>query len=90
MCTELQGSEAISWAAYHAQSQQEVLPDGNTALSALLPLFHDEAKSVAMIRHAMDVVRSAVEMLNPSQIPIIRFFIIYYLLFIIYYLLNNK
>ena len=24
-----------------------------------------------MIRHAMDVVRSAVEMLNPSQIPII-------------------
>ena len=28
-------------------------------------------KSVAMIRHAMDVVRLAVEMLNPSQIPII-------------------
>ena len=71
MCTELQGSEAISWAAYHAWSQQEALPDGNTAISALLPLFYDEAKSVAMIRHAMDVVRLAVEMLNPSQIPII-------------------
>jgi len=71
LCTELQGSEAISWAAYHAWSQQEALPDGNTAISALLPLFYDEAKSVAMIRHAMDVVRSAVGILNPSQIPII-------------------
>ena len=64
LCTELNGSEAISWAAYHAQSQEKALPDGITALSALLPLFHDEAKSIAMICHAMDVVRSAVEELK--------------------------
>lgn len=55
-----------------ARSQQEVrITRWQHSTLALLPLFHDEAKSVAMIRHAMDVVRSAVEMLNPSQILII-------------------
>ena len=34
LCTELHGSEAISWAAYHAQSQQELLPDGTLSTIA--------------------------------------------------------
>ncbi|VDI83115.1 Hypothetical predicted protein [Mytilus galloprovincialis] len=40
---------SISWSAYHAA----VLPDGNKlpAVSALQPLFPEQAKSVAMIRH---------------------------------------
>ena len=59
-------------AAYHAQSQQEAIPDTNTALSVLaIATFRDEAKLVATIRHAMDVVRSAVEKFNPNQVPII-------------------
>jgi hypothetical protein len=37
----------------------------------LLPLFPDQAKSVAMISHAMNVVKKAVEILNPGQVPII-------------------
>ncbi len=41
------------------------------ALTSLLPLFHDEAKSVAMIRHSMNVVKKAVKILNPGQTPII-------------------
>ncbi|KAL5005325.1 hypothetical protein ScPMuIL_018781 [Solemya velum] len=45
----------LSWAAYHAKNQEdrEVIP----AISALLPLFPDDSKSVAMIRHSMDVIR---------------------------------
>ena len=56
--TEFQGTEAISWAAYHAQSQQHVVLDSDVSLKSLLPLFHHEAKSVAMICHCMNIVRS--------------------------------
>lgn len=45
----------ISWAAYHAHKQlvQNVI----VTPTALLPLFHDQAHSVAMIRHTIDVVK---------------------------------
>lgn len=66
----LQGDENISWAAYHA-SLQPPTSESSVALTSLLPLFHDEAKFVAMIRHAMDVVKTAVEILNPGQTPIV-------------------
>jgi len=59
----------ISWSAYHADVQQAVIPPA--AISALLPLFLDNAHSVAMIRHSMDVVKAAVQYLNPGQMPII-------------------
>ncbi|VDI74380.1 Hypothetical predicted protein, partial [Mytilus galloprovincialis] len=61
----------ISWSAYHAA----VLPDGNKlpAVSALLPLFHEQAKSVAMIRHSLNIIRSAVRKLNPGQTPVVAF-----------------
>ena len=35
------------------------------------PLFHDQAKTLAMIRHSMDVVRKAVEIINHGQVSII-------------------
>ncbi|CAB4011701.1 Hypothetical predicted protein [Paramuricea clavata] len=59
----------ISWAAYHSVSQQPSyhLP----AVSALLPLFPDNAKSMAMIAHTMDVIKSCVHHLNPRQVPVI-------------------
>ena len=44
---------------------------GAVAITSLLPLFFDQAKSVAMIRHSMDVVKQAVDILNPGQVPII-------------------
>ena len=43
----------------------------NAASTSLLPLFDDQAHSVAMIRHSMDVVSKAVQSLNPGQVPII-------------------
>ena len=64
--------ESISWAACHARQQTlQSSTDINIALTSLLPLFQDEAKSVAMIRHSMDIVKTAVHILNPGQVPLL-------------------
>jgi hypothetical protein len=59
-----------SWAAFHADGMQ-MDPDLPLHVSSLLPLFEEQAKSAAMIRHSMDVVRSAVNFLNPGQVPVL-------------------
>ena len=41
------------------------------AVSVLLPLFPDDSKFVSMIRHAMDVIWKAVQVVYPGQIPVI-------------------
>ena len=41
--------------------------------SALLLLFHENAHSVAMIRHSMNVIRNAVDCVNNGQVPVITF-----------------
>jgi hypothetical protein len=66
----LNENDTVSWAAYHA-SLQPPISENSVALTSLLPLFYDQAKSVAMIRHSMDVVKQAVDILNPGQVPII-------------------
>ena len=66
---DLKSNENISWAAYHARNQES--QDRIVTTSALLPLFHESAHTVAMIRHSIDVVRSAVEHLNPGQTPVV-------------------
>ena len=40
-------------------------------LFIFFPLFYDQAKLVSMTRHSMDVVRKAVEIINPGQVSII-------------------
>lgn len=35
-----------------------------------MPLFRDQAHSVATIKHVMDKVRDTVGLLNPGQIPV--------------------
>ena len=37
----------------------------------MLPLFHEDSKSVAMVRHSMDMIKLAVQKLNPAQVPVI-------------------
>ena len=59
----------LSWSAYHADRHQAVIPP--PAINALLPLFLDNAHSVAMIRHSMDIVKAAVKHLNPGQVPVV-------------------
>lgn len=60
----------ISWAAFHAN---QLLPNRENQLSrsSLLPLFQEEAASVAMICHAINVITRAVNFLNPGQVPVV-------------------
>ncbi|CAG2195184.1 unnamed protein product [Mytilus edulis] len=55
----------VSWGAYHAE--HEPIKDFEPCVSALLPLFEEEAKSVAMIKHSFDVIKTSVEALNPEE-----------------------
>ena len=51
--------------------QSFAISEVNVALTSLLPLFYDQANYVAMIRHSMNVVNQAVDILNPGQVPVI-------------------
>ena len=72
MTTETEvGNETLSWAAYHASTQPpNASQDDTVTFTSLLPLSYDQAKSVAMIRRSMNVVKKAVEILHPGQVPI--------------------
>ena len=59
----------MSWAAFHAAIQPP--PEHQIDIVALLPLFLENAHSVAMILHGMNVANDVVQHLNPGQIPII-------------------
>ena len=56
------GDSNISWAAYHADRQPA--QDISTSITDVLPLFHEDSKSAAMIRHSMDMIKLAVQKLN--------------------------
>ena len=62
-----------SWAANHSRRREQAATPilGLTVVAALLPLFPDDSKSVAMIRHSMNVVKKAVTVVNPGQIPLV-------------------
>ena len=68
---KLSKKKTISWLAYHSQLQPEEANDNEPAISALLPLFPDQAKSAAMIRHSMDAIKDCVSRVNPGQTPVI-------------------
>lgn len=63
----VQQDSNISWAAYHASQQPILLIEPPPAIIAMLPLF----QSFAMIRHSMDMIKKAVQELNPGQVPVI-------------------
>ncbi|RUM46947.1 MAG: hypothetical protein DSY80_01375, partial [Desulfocapsa sp.] len=58
-----------TWAAHHASHLPDVCQPHT--IIALLPLFCENANSIAMILHAMNVVKSSVNHLNPGQTPIL-------------------
>ena len=64
---ELQENDIVSWAAYNSSQHEEHTVPVTPAY--LLPLFPEAAHSVAMIFHAMNVVKAVVTHLNPGQIP---------------------
>lgn len=59
----------VSWSAFHADTQDTVIPPA--AINALLPLFLDNAHSVVMIKHSMTMVQATVQHLNPGQVPVL-------------------
>ena len=67
--------KAVSWAAYHARSQhaRDVTENSKDqlAITSLLPLFYNQSKSIDMIRHSMDMIKCAVDTLNPNQVPVV-------------------
>ncbi len=60
-----------SWEAYHASLDTNALD--YPALIALLPLFHEKAATLSMVKHGMNVLKSITAHLNPGQIPIMAF-----------------
>lgn len=62
----------ISWSAYHAHNAVNTIP-ACTTLMGMLPLFRESSNSIAMIRHSMDIIKTAVSHLNADQTPVITF-----------------
>ena len=48
--------DPIGWSAFHANAREP--RDIDVTITYLLPLFPDDSKSVVMIRHSMDFVKS--------------------------------
>ena len=67
----LSEKKPISWSVYHSQLQPEEANDNEPAISALIPLFTDQGKSAAMIRHSMDAFKDSMNHVNPGQTPVI-------------------
>jgi hypothetical protein len=66
---KLDPKDFVSWAAYKAS--RSALSSYQQAIITLLPMFLDNAHSMAMIAHSMRVIKVAVEHVNPSQAPVI-------------------
>ena len=59
----------ISWSAFHADRQ--TIPIAVIDKITLLPLFHENAHSTAMICHSINIGKNAVNQVNPGQVPIL-------------------
>lgn len=59
----------LLWYAFHDGAHHAVIPLATS--NALLFMFLDSAHSVAMICHSMDIIKAAVQHLNPGEIPVL-------------------
>ena len=66
---DLDKDDAISWAAYRASKTSPSTYE--LAVIALLPMLSENAHSLAMILHSMNVVQSVVCHVNNAQTPVI-------------------
>ena len=67
--TLLTTGEYISWAGHHAATiTSDVHPK---CLSNVLPLFHEQAHTLAMVRHSMTLVQERIQHFNPGQVPVV-------------------
>lgn len=56
----------VSWSVYHASKRSS-----HPQTDITFPLFREDSKPPAMVRHVIDVIRKAVEFLSPGQVPAI-------------------
>ena len=63
----------LSWTAYRATKDSEIGLQVYSDISQLLPMWMDDSKSTATIKHTMDIIRRAVSFLNPGQVPVVAF-----------------
>ena len=61
--------EYVSWDGFHASRQPP--STHSPAIISLLPMFLENAHSVAMIQHSTNKITSAVHQVNPGQVPVI-------------------
>ena len=66
---EFDPKDFVLWAAYRASKTP--LSVYKPAIVTLLPMFTENAHSLAMIAHSMKVIKAAVHHLNPLQTPVI-------------------
>ena len=59
----------VTWSAHHAAQLRNKAFE--VSITALLPLLHNQAHSIATIKHVMDKVRDTVAFLNPGETPVI-------------------
>ena len=64
-----QDTASISWSAFHANSMQSITE--TTTTTCLLPLFQEDAATVSMMRHSLDVIKKVVELTHPGQVPVV-------------------
>jgi hypothetical protein len=58
-----------SWSSFHATRTRRL--EFEITRGSLLPLFHDEAHSTAMIKHSFKLITAATMFLNPNQLPVV-------------------
>lgn len=63
--------KCISWSVYHSNQDGNEDKNPEPAISSLLSLFPDQAKSAAMICHSLDIIKACVDHLNYGQIPVV-------------------
>ena len=61
----------LSWSGFNASVVEK--QTGMKDMSVLLPLLQESSKSLAMIKHGMDVIKTAVDEVNKDQTRVIRF-----------------
>ena len=63
----LKAEDCIPWSAYHAQQERNQGKIKTPANIAVLPVFREQAHTMAMMQHSMNVTKLAVDLLNPGQ-----------------------
>ena len=64
----MEAHDNISWSAHFATLQDASRRP--PAISGLMPSFHDNAHSPALVKHGMDAIAKATEYVNRGKVPV--------------------